>query len=222
MFLGLGVVAALFQRESTGAGQVIDAAIVDGVACLMSVFYGMAAAGQFDVKSRGSHYFDGGSHFYEVYECADGEYVSVGAAEPKFYRQLCAILEIDDVEIVTGQHDRDRWPQYKREFARRFRSKTRDEWVEAFAGAETCFAPVLRLDEAPTHPHHQARNTFATVDGIVQPVAAPRFSGSSIPGPGSPVLPGQHTVNVLEELGFDAGEIETLIEAGVARDRTTN
>jgi alpha-methylacyl-CoA racemase len=174
MLLVAGVLAALVERSTSGEGQVVDAAMVDGVALLMSVFWGLNANGYW-TDDRGTNLLDGGAHFYSVYETADREWVSVAAFESKFYAELLRVLELDDVD-PAAQMDRSQWVPMKERLAAIFRTRTRDEWVAAFAGREVCFAPVLRMREAPTHPHNVARGVFVDIDGVPPPAPAPRFS----------------------------------------------
>jgi alpha-methylacyl-CoA racemase len=174
LYLALGIVSAILECRSSGRGQVIDAAIVDGTASLATTFYGMQAAGMLRAE-RGSNTGDSGSHFYEVYECADGKWMSVGPIEPKFYALFLKLLKIDPA-MLGNQTDPTRWPQAKIAITRIFRSKTRAEWTAVFAGSDACVVPVLDWQEATEHPYLAARNTFIEVDGIRQPAPAPRFS----------------------------------------------
>lgn len=174
LYLALGLLAGMLEARRSGQGQVVDAAIVDGTASLATTFFGMLAAGMLHPE-RGRNATDSGSHFYDVYECADGKWLSVGPIEPKFYAQLLARLELDPASLGP-QLDPGSWPRAKTVLAARFRGRSRDEWVRIFADSDACVAPVLRWDEAPSHPHLSARNTFVEVDGIPQPAPAPRFS----------------------------------------------
>jgi alpha-methylacyl-CoA racemase len=184
LYLAFGVMCALFEAARSGLGQVVDAAMVDGVASLMTSYYGSHAAG-INRDERGTNTTDSGAYFYEVYECADGKFVSVAAIETKFHAELLRRLEIDP-GTLPPQWDRDNWPQVKLVLAERFRARTRDEWCAVLEGSDACFAPVLDAHEAPKHPQNVARNTFITVDGVVQPAPAPRFSRSV---PAAPVPP---------------------------------
>ncbi|RYY94726.1 MAG: CoA transferase [Comamonadaceae bacterium] len=176
MLLAVGLLAALHEARGSGRGQVVDAAMTDGAALLSSMFYGMKAAGAWSAQ-RGENLLDGGAHFYDTYACADGKYVAIGALEPKFFRRLCELCGLDD-HFCAGQMDRSRWPLMKLRLADVFRTRTRAEWCALLEGSDACFAPVLDWDEAPVHPHNQARGTFVTLDGVVQPAPAPRFSGT--------------------------------------------
>jgi len=174
MLLAVGLLAALHEARRSGQGQVVDAAMTDGAALLSSLFYGLKAAGQWTAQ-RGDNLLDGGAHFYDTYACADGKFVSVGALEPKFFAQLCELCGLE-AEFAAGQMERSRWPLMKLRLADVFRTRTRDEWCALLEGTDACFAPVLDFDEAPQHLHNQARGTFVTLDGVVQPAPAPRFS----------------------------------------------
>ncbi len=174
MLLLSGVLAALHEARQSGRGQVVDAAMSDGAALLSATMYGMKSADQWS-NSRGDNLLDGGAHFYSSYICADGKYVAVGAIEPEFYRQLCETCGY--VEFVPEeQHDAARWPALKARLARIFLERSRDEWCSLFEGSDACVAPILDWDEAPRHPHNLARRTFTSLDGVLQPSPAPRFS----------------------------------------------
>ena len=173
MFLAFGVVCGVLEARSSGKGQVVDAAMVDGAAVLSGVFHGLLSDGSWSDEA-GTNVLDSGAHFYEVYETSDGGYMAVGAIEPQFYAETLRLLEVDPDE--APQWDRERWPELKERFAEIFRKRTRDEWTEVFDGTETCVTPVLGLREATAHPHNIARDTFIEADGVVQPAPAPRFS----------------------------------------------
>lgn len=173
-FLAIGLLAALLEAQNTGKGQVVDAAMVDGAASLMSVFYGLRAGGVWQ-DARGSNLLDGAAPFYRPYRTKDGGYVFVGAIEPKFFAVLletCGVTGIDPKE----QYDQRKWSEHIKVFNGVFSSRTRDEWAEVFSGTDACVAPVLSMGEAPDHPHNKARATFVEIDGVVQPAPAPRFS----------------------------------------------
>jgi alpha-methylacyl-CoA racemase len=210
MLLALGIACALVERASSGKGQVIDAAIVDGAALLTTLFHAIP------MGPRGTNALDGGAPYYDVYECADGKYVSIGAVEPEFYAELCRCLGLDGPEW-GAQRDRASWADRKADLAAAFRTRTRQEWCERFEGSDACFAPVLSLDEAPQHAHNVARGTFEERDGVVQPSPAPRFSRT--PGALSrpPAVPGAHTDEVLAERGFGSDDLVRLHVAGVVR-----
>ncbi|HEV7912723.1 MAG TPA: CaiB/BaiF CoA-transferase family protein [Albitalea sp.] len=181
LYLALGLLAALIEAKRSGQGQVVDAAIVDGTASLMTAWYGLHAAGIVQPE-RGSNLIDGGAWFYDVFECADAKWVSIGPIEGRFRQRLLELMEIDPARIGATS-DRDSWPLSRRVLAERFLQKTRDEWCALLEGSDACFAPVLDCDEAPRHPHLQARGTFISVDGVVQPAPAPRFSRSTLAMP---------------------------------------
>jgi len=197
LYLALGLLAAIMEARSSGQGQVVDAAIVDGTASLATTFFGMLAAGMLN-PDRGANSTDSGSHFYEVYECADGQWISVGPIESKFYGVLLELLQIDPAELGP-QLDPANWPRAKSVFAAKFRTRTRDQWAQLFANTDACVAPVLRWDEAAHHPHLVARGTFVEVDGIVQPAPAPRFSRTKPqqPDPPAAITP-ENTTRALE------------------------
>lgn len=173
LYLVLGILAALHELKSSGKGQVVDAAMVDGVASLMTQVHGTFAAGMMS-NERGTNITDSGAPFYDVYECSDGKWIAIGAVEKKFYAQVLRILELDS--LLSEQWNRATWPATKVLIAEKIRKRTRDEWCVAFDGSDSCFAPVLTLDEAPNHPHLRARETYLEIDGITQPAPAPRFS----------------------------------------------
>jgi alpha-methylacyl-CoA racemase len=214
MLLALGIVAALLEAGRSGRGQVVDAAMVDGAALLMTMFHSLRAAG-FWTDERGTNLLDTGAPFYDVFECADGEYVSIGSLEPQFYAALLAGLGLEDDDELRPQMDRARWPAMKKKLAAIFLTRTRAEWTERFEGTDICFAPVLSLAEAPEHPHLVERATFVEVDGITQPAPAPRFSRTPGAVAGPPPAPGRDTDALLDELGIDADEVSRLRDAGV-------
>jgi alpha-methylacyl-CoA racemase len=209
-----GILAALVERATSGLGQVIDAAMVDGSAQLMSIFFGLDAMGGWG--PRGTNLLDGGAHFYNVYETADGEYVSIASYEPKFYANLLALigpLGFEDVD-PAAQMDRAQWPALKTRIATLIRTRTSVEWVAFFAGHEVCFAPVLSMSQARAHPHNVERHTFVDVDGAPQPAPAPRFSRTPSAIPSAPVAAGAHTGVALAEWGFTDAEVAALKQSG--------
>ena len=211
MLLAFGIAAALVERAGSGKGQVVDAAMVDGAATLMGMFHSMTAIGVWQ-EERGTNLLDTGAHFYDTYETKDGKYVSLGSIEPQFYAELIEKLELTD-EDLPPQMDRAAWPALKERFEAIFKTKTRDEWCELMEGSDVCFAPVLAMSEAASHPHIQHRKTFVEANGIVQPAPSPRFS-RTVPGlDRPPAHPGQHSLDVLESFGFDAAEIAKLKDA---------
>ncbi len=212
MFLALGIVAALVERQRSGEGQVVDAAMVDGAAVLTTMFHGLRAAGGW-TDDRAANLLDGGAPFYGVYETADGGHVAVGALEPQFFAELLEGLGIDPAD-VPAQYDRDGWPQLRAALATAFRERTRAEWATLFADTDACVAPVLSLGEAPGHPHNAARETFLDLDGIVQPAPAPRFERTPAGQPGPPPRPGEHAATALGDWGFSAAEVAALRSSG--------
>jgi alpha-methylacyl-CoA racemase len=184
MLLAVGVLAALLERERSGCGQVVDAAMVDGSALLTAFLHGMAGAGLWPFP-RGENLLDGGAPFYDTYETSDGGFVAVGAIEPAFYAALLTGLGLAPADL-PGQHDRDGWPVLRERFAAAFASRTRDEWDRVFAGTDACVAPVLTPAEAPVHPHNRARGTFVEVGGVPQPAPAPRFARTPTAVPSVP------------------------------------
>ncbi len=212
MLLAFGVVAALLEAARSGRGQVVDAAMTDGSASLMTMIYAFRQFGWWK-EERGANLLDTGAPFYEVYETADGGYFAVGALEAKFYAALLDGMGLDPADL-PHQMDRERWPEMKERFAAVFRSRTRDEWAEVFEGTDACAAPVLSPWEAPNHPHNAARKTFVEVDGVVQPAPAPRFSRtpSEVRRPPSP--PGADTDDGLTGWGLSSDAIAALRSAG--------
>ncbi len=212
LMLAFGMVCAVLEARSSGKGQVVDAAMVDGAAALMTFIHGFRAMGIWN-DERGTNLLDTGAHFYDVYETSDGKYVSIGSIEPQFYAELREKLGLDDPEW-DAQMSRSEWGPLKEKLRAIFLSRTRDDWCELMEGSDVCFAPVLTMAEAPEHPHNVARGTFTEVAGVVQPRPAPRFSrtDSSIQRP--PPHAGQHTDEVLAEAGIDAEEIEALRSSG--------
>ena len=211
-YLAFGILCALFEARNSGKGQVVDAAMVDGATSLMGMVYGLHASGYW-TDERGSNRLDSGAPWYEVYQTRDSKWVAVGATEHTFYLNTLKVLGLKP-EAFGDQHDRAGWPAMKEAFAHVFRTRTRDEWVAAFAGTETCFSPVLSLAEAPLHPHQVARGNFVEVAGVVQPAPAPRFSRSKGAIQRPPPEVGEHSDEVLHEWGFASDEIASLREAG--------
>lgn len=215
LYLAFGLMAALFERQRSGRGQVVDAAMVDGASSLMSFFHGLAAAGQWG-PTRQDNLLDGGAPFYATYETADGRFVAVAPLEPRFFAALAQRIGLPDA-LAEAHHDRTRWPELRQALSDLFITRTRDEWCALLEGSDACFAPVLRLDEAPAHPHARERSAFVEVGGMLQPAPAPRFSRTPAARPQPAPQPGQHTRQVLAEQGVDVGEIEALITSGAAR-----
>ncbi len=213
LYLAFGVVCALLEVRSSGRGQVVDAAMIDGAASLMAPFFGLRAGG-LQNGPRGTNMLDSGAPYYDVYECADGRYVSVAPIERKFREQLFERIGIDPAWVAEAD-DRSRWAELKKLLAARFRTRPRDAWCELFEGTDACVAPVLTVEEAPAHPHHRARSTFIEVDGIVQPAPAPRFSRSVPARPTAPGEPGRDARAALREWGLADERLDALARAGV-------
>ncbi|WP_035212581.1 CaiB/BaiF CoA transferase family protein [Achromobacter marplatensis] len=211
MMLAFGVLCGLLEAGRTGRGQVVDAAICDGASLLASAYHGKLQNGGW-VNQRQSNMLDGGAHFYGCYTCADGKYVSIGAIEPQFYRLLLERCGIDDPDFQQ-QWDRAQWPQLRAKLAGIIAGKTREQWCLLLEGTDACFAPVLDFEEAPRHPHHQARGSFVESGGTLCPAPAPRLSRT--PGQARAVpTPGEHTEELLAELGLAQTEIQALRERG--------
>ncbi len=216
LYLAFGVMAALFERQRSGRGQVVDAAMVDGAASLASIFFGLRAAGTWDASARAANLLDGGAPFYDTYETADGRHVSLGPLEPKFFAELAQAIGLER-KFVERQYDRRLWPEMREAIAAIMRTRTRDEWSARLEGSDACFAPVLSFDEAAAHRHASERAAFIEIDGVVQPAPAPRFSRTAAAKPGAAVEAGAHTDEVLAEAGFDAAAIAALRAQGVVR-----
>jgi alpha-methylacyl-CoA racemase len=208
LYLAFGLLAALHERTVSGRGQVVDAAMVDGAASLMTSTFGLAAAGRWR-DTRGSNDLDGGAPWYSAYETADGRFVAVGAIEGRFYAELLRRLGLDPASL-PAQHDRSGWPLLRHRLAEAFLTRTRDEWTRVMEGSDACVAPVLSLTEAASHPHNVARGTFVEVDGVVQPGPAPRFSRTPARIAGGPEPVGHRAEETLGEWGWSEAEIEAL------------
>jgi len=214
MLLAFGMLAGILAARSTGKGQVIDCAMTDGAALLSAMIWTLRAQGRWE-GGRGENLLDTGAHFYDTYETRDGRFVAVGAIEPAFYQQFCERLGVADDPQFRSQMDRDLWPALKQRVAVIFRTRTRDEWVEIFAGSDACFSPVLSLDEARAHDHNRHRDLIVEVDGIAQPSPAPRFSESAAAKPAMPEGSLETNLRLLNELGYSAREVEQLRNDGV-------
>ncbi len=212
LYLVMGVLSALIEAKGSGRGQVVDAAMVDGSASLMTLIYGALAMGYW-ADERGANRLDSGAPLYNVYETADGKYIGIGANETRFYRNAVKLLGLEDAGL-PDQHDKSGWPLIREKFAAAFRTRTRDDWVALAKGREVCISPVLSLHEAPTHPHLRARNTFVELDGVVQPAPAPRFSRTPGAIQGPPACPGEHSEAILADWGFSGQEIAALRDSG--------
>ena len=213
MLLAFGVVCGLLEAGRSGEGQVVDAAMVDGSAVLMTMMWGFKAMGWWEPE-RGTNVLDTGAWYYDTYECADGRFISLGSLEAQFFQALLRTTGLDAADDVPHPMDKIRWPEMKERLAEIIRAKTRDEWCQIMEGEDVCFAPVLAMDEAAAHPHNAARRTFVEVEGITQPAPAPRFSRTAPEIQRPPSHPGQHTDDVLADFGFDESEVAKLREAG--------
>jgi alpha-methylacyl-CoA racemase len=216
MLLVVGVLAALLHARSSGVGQAVDAAMVDGAALLSTSIHGLLAAGQW-TEQRESNLLDGGAPFYSIYPTSDGEHMAVGALEPQFFSALVEGLGVED---CPPQGKRDSWPAMREMFAGRFRSESRDFWVERFRGSEACVAPVISLSEAVDDDHMRARSTFVEIAGVSQPAPAPRFDRTPSAIPGEPSLPGANTIEVLVGLGYSQQQIGMLLDVGAVSEMT--
>ena len=213
MYLAFGLVCAMLESKASGEGQVVDVAMVDGAASLMNMFWSMKAAGMWN-DERGTNLLDTGSHFYDVYQCSDGEYISIGSIEPQFYAELLELSGLGQDDDLPRQMDRSQWPAMKERVAEIFASKTRDEWSAIMEHSDVCFAPVLSMDEATQHPHNVERGTFVEAFGMTQAAPAPRFSRTAPTLDRPAPHPGQHTDEVLGEFGLDSDEIDKLRQTG--------
>lgn len=213
IYLAFGVVCGLLESVKSGQGQVIDAAMTDGAASLMTAIYGLQAMGMWS-GDRGENILDGGAHFYGVYETKDNQYVTIGSIEPKFYAELLERIGLDG-ESLPDQMSREDWPSLRQRLEAVFKTKSRDEWCDALEGTDICFAPVLSMAEAPEHAHNKARGTFVEVGGVAQPGPAPRFSRTPGEVQMAPVAAGSNSREALSAWGFDGTQIDHLINSGV-------
>lgn len=214
MMLAFSMVAALLSAQKTGQGQVIDCAMTEGSAVLMAMIYSMRSQGLWN-DDRGVNALDSGSHYYDSYETSDGKYIALGAVEPQFYAQLIALIGLDDDPEFVHQNNPKYWPVLKEKMEVQIKTKTRDEWTEILEGTDACFAPILSLDEAPTHVHNVARKAFVEVDGILQPAPTPRYSGTQNDSP-KPMKSGEKICDlVLGNAGLDSETIAQLRAEGV-------
>ena len=219
MFLAFGIVCALFEAKSSGQGQVIDAAMVDGAAYLMGPIWGLRNMGGMS-DERGTNLLDSGAPFYDAYETADGNWVSIGSIEPQFYAELLQRLGIDP-EGLPGQNDRAGWPAMKDRLTAIFLTKTRDEWTALLEGTDVCFGPILTMTEAAEHPHIKERGTVVNYHDIPQPAPAPRFSRTEAEIQGPAVPPGHDTEAVLASFGFSADDVAGLLASGAVKQKTS-
>ncbi len=213
MFLAFGTVCGILEARGSGAGQVIDAAMIDGSAVLMSMIWGFRVLGAIDEEHRGTNVLDTGAPFYDTYECADGKEIALGSLEPQFYAELLRLGGLDG-EDLPEQMDRSGWPRLRERFTELFKQKSRAEWCQIMEGSDACFAPVLTMSEAAEHPHIKARGTIIEHDGVLQPAPAPALLAHGARVHSAPAKPGEHTDEVLSERGFSADEIAKLRDAG--------
>lgn len=213
MYLAFGIACALFESQRSGKGQVVDAAMVDGAASLMNMFWGMKAL-NFWNPERGTNMLDSGAPFYDVYECSDQKFVSIGSIEPQFYALLLELSGLGEVDGFDKQMNQAEWPKMKVQVAELFKTKSRDEWCAIMEHTDVCFAPVLTMEEATEHPHMVERGTFTEVAGVTQAGPAPRFSRTEAEIRGPAAHAGQHTDDVLTSAGFGADEIAALRGSG--------
>ena len=199
MVLAMGICAALVEVSKSGKGQIIDSAMTDGSALLMSMMYGFYSAGIW-TDHRESNLLDGAAHFYGCYECKDKKFVSIGSIEPQFYQELIKRLDLD-YNVFKDQMDRSKWPEFKKIIEKKFKEKTRDEWCDVMEGGDVCFAPVLSLEESINYKHNKERETFVDIDGVIQPAPAPRFSNTPGEIKHSPVKKGENTREILKNIG---------------------
>lgn len=208
MYLLAGVLAALVERASSNKGQVIDAAMTDGTASLLTPFYGMMAMGMWTTQ-RSDNRLDGGAHYYGSYTCSDGKHISIGSIEPQFYELLLELCGIDDPEFLK-QNEKESWASLRQKLEELFATKPQAQWCELLEGTDVCFAPVLNLAEAPQHPHNKARASFVDFEGVTQPAPAPRFSRSQSGIQSAAAIAGEHSEEILKDWGFDDHTIAEL------------
>lgn len=217
MFLAYGVVCGLLEAQRSGEGQVVDTAMVDGSAVLMSMFWAFKEIGMFDENARGTNLLDTGAHFYDVYRCSDGEYISLGSIEPQFYAELLRLTGLQDDQQFAKQMDTSEWTPLKTRLTELFATRTRDEWCELMEATDVCFAPVLTMSEAAQHPHNVERGTFIEVAGVQQPAPAPRFSRTTPEVSMAPAHAGEHTSAVFSDWGVAADRLDGWLAAGAVR-----
>ncbi len=213
MMLSFSMVAAILHARATGQGQVIDCAMTEGAAVLMSMVWQLRAEGNWQ-DERGTNILDTGAHFYDSYETLDGKYISVGPIEPQFYADFRARLGVEDDVLLDNHMDAGNWDTARSKLATLFKTRTRDEWCDLLEHTDACFAPVLSLAEAPLHPHNVARSSFVNIDGIVQPAPAPQYSVTKTDRPKMTASLGADTEAVLRSLGYDEARISSLRETG--------
>lgn len=209
MMLAFGLVCALLEASNSQKGQVIDAAMIDGSAVLMSLFYWLRTVGMHG-DDKGNQLLDGGAHFYGNYATKDNKFISIGSIEPQFYQLLIKLVDLDK-DYFSEQMNKKRWPEYKAKLTEIFKTKTQKEWCELLEGTDVCFAPILSLSEAPKHPHNVARKNFLEIDGLLQPAPAPRFSRTQPEVKTGPKAIGSDTEQILLQYGFTKDEIKDLV-----------
>ena len=213
MFLAFGVCAALLSANRTGKGQVVDAAMIDGVSALTSIFHSLSQSGIWNVNNRGRNLFDGGAPFYQVYETKDGHHISIGSLEPQFYKLLIEKLDLGDE--FKNQMQFEKWDMLKKKLTTIFKTKTRDEWNEIFEGTDVCYAPVLSINEVMNHKHMQERNSFLKINDVTQPAPAPRFSVTPSSSPSAAPDIGQDNESIMLDIGYSKEQIKELEDKGI-------
>ncbi|MDC3154603.1 CoA transferase [Pelagibacteraceae bacterium] len=213
MFLAFGVCAALLSANRTGKGQVVDAAMIDGVSALTSIFHSLSQSGIWNVNNRGRNLFDGGAPFYQVYETKDGHHISIGSLEPQFYKLLIEKLDLGDE--FKNQMQFDKWDMLKEKLTTIFKKRTRDEWNEIFEGTDVCYAPVLSISEVMNHKHMQERNSFLKINDVTQPAPAPRFSVTPSSSPSAAPDIGQDNESIMLDIGYSKEQIKELEDKGI-------
>ena len=213
MFLAFGVCAALLSANRTGKGQVVDAAMIDGVSALTSIFHSLSQSGIWNVNNRGRNLFDGGAPFYQVYETKDGHHISIGSLEPQFYKLLIEKLDLGDE--FKNQMQFDKWDMLKEKLTTIFKKRTRDEWNEIFEGTDVCYAPVLSINEVMNHKHMQERNSFLKINDVTQPAPAPRFSVTPSSSPSAAPDIGQDNESIMLDIGYSKEQIKELEDKGI-------
>ena len=215
MFLAYGVVCALLEAQKSGKGQVVDTAMVDGAAVLMTMFWAFKSIGMHDENNPGTNLLDTGAHFYDAYRCKDDKFISIGSIEPQFYAELLRLTGLDADPEFASHMDRTKWSSLKPKVTAVYATKTQAEWCAIMEATDVCFAPVLTMSEAAQHPHNKERNTFVESHGVMQPAPAPRFSRTKTSLDQPPAHPGQHTSEVLTAWGI--GDVESLIASGAIK-----
>jgi alpha-methylacyl-CoA racemase len=216
MFLVLGICSGLLSVQKTNKGQIVDAAMIDGVSSLMTIFNILSQSGMWDLEKRESNLFDGGAHFYNTYETSDNKFISIGSLEAKFYKELLEKLEIKDTQF-NKQMSKDDWSQLTAKLSQIFKTKTQEEWNIIFEGSDACYSPVLSLVEAQKHPHIKERNNFINVDGVTQPAPAPRFSETKTGTPNPAPQVGQDNNEILLNLGYNDDDINEFLNNGIVK-----